>query len=95
MPAPFKVLDQDAQDDIIVSFMEAQERDAFCHDLNQTRYTAMLTTIPGGPFRDRIQGLLDSTIVRSDEVARIIEETDKQMPPQARVAASKLRTKKP
>jgi len=91
---PFKVISADEQDDIVVGFMLAQERDVFCHDLNQTRYTALLTTLPAGPFREKIQGLLDSTIARKAEVEAIIAETDKQLPSVGRMNASILRVKK-
>ncbi len=48
----YTVLTQDEQDDILIQFMQAQERDHFAHTINEARYTQMLKTLPDGAFKD-------------------------------------------
>jgi hypothetical protein len=89
----YLVLSQDEQDDIIVQFLGAQERDQFCHALNQTRYEAMGPALPDGDFKTRVQNLLETTIKAKAEVESIIAETTKQLPDQARIDAAIARVK--
>jgi hypothetical protein len=77
----YQVLTQDEQDEIVVQFLHAQERDHFCHTINQQRYAEMLKTLTkGDPFAARIQGLHDETVSRLTEVSAIIDQTVPQLP---------------
>ena len=87
----YLVLGEDEQDDIVVSFMLAQERDKYCHELNIARYEAMLAKLGPGQWRDRISKLRDESTQRLSEVNSIIEESKIQMPPKARIDAAKIR----
>lgn len=89
----FTLLSQDEQDDLVMSFMLAQERDQFAHELNQARYDAMLATIPDGAWKQRIKELRDQTAARLEEVNSIVEATKPQLPPQARRGAAMRRLK--
>ena len=89
----YLVLTQDEQDDIMVAFMLAQERDQFTHGVNRQRYEAMLLTLNAGPFRDRINQLLSETNSRIVEVDAIVQHSFSQMPPSVRIAAAVARLK--
>lgn len=89
----YQVFSQDEQDDIIVSFMRAQERDKFCHELNIERYTKILQAAPSGEWHNRVSKLKAETEQRLAETNSIIEATSGQMPPPERVAQAKLRLK--
>ena len=89
--ANFIVLNEEEQDDIIVSFMQAQERDKFCHELNLSRYEAMLTTELRDDFRNKITQLKDETLSRLEEVDAIIAATRAQIPNSSRINAAKTR----
>ena len=91
MNKTFKVLSQDEQDDIIVEFYEAQERDLFSHELNAERYERMLAALPDGDWRKRIEQLHTETLKRKDEVESILAATESQLPPADRIAASLAR----
>lgn len=92
-PYNFKVLSQEDQDEILVEFLEAQERDLFCHQINLERYQEMLETLEPGPWRDRILQLKQETESRLEEVESIIEATLRQLPPPERLEAAKQRVK--
>ena len=91
----YEVLSQEDQDDIIVAFMLAQERDEFCHSINLERFDKILQDLPEGPWRDRITQLRDETKQRLIEVRSIIEATKGQLPPTPRLQAaiSRIRAK--
>ena len=89
----YTLLTEEEQDDIIVTFMQAQERDAFCHQINMERYDSMLVELPDDAFKKKIQGLMDETAGRLGEVTGIINATVKQMPDSVRIAASVARIK--
>ena len=89
----YEILSQDEQDEIIVSFLLAQERDQFCHELNRTRYDAMLLTLPEGKWKEQITELRAETLSRLNEVNTIIEATKPQLPDAVRVNAAKDRIK--
>ena len=89
----YDVLSQEEQDEIVVSFMLAQERDQFCHNLNRTRYELMLTTLAEGKWKQRVAELRAETLSRLGEVDSIIAATKPQLPDVARVAAAKARIK--
>jgi hypothetical protein len=92
MPLPkdyqYQLLTQDEQDEIIATFLKAQERDLFTHRLNLQRFEAMLPSLPAGEFKDQIQRLRNETIARIVEVEAIIEKTLPQAPPVARMQAA-------
>ena len=90
---PYDVLSQDEQDDIVVAFMLAQERDQFCHQLNLTRYETMLITLPDSKWKQRVGELRAETLVRLNEVSSIIAATKPQLPPTARLSAAVSRSK--
>lgn len=87
----YSVLTQEEQDEIVIQFLQAQERDHFCHALNRDRYAALLQTLSPGPFADRIKQLHDETVSRLDEVEAIIDKTKPQLPPSTRVVAAVTR----
>ena len=89
----YMLLNSDEQDDTLVLFMASQERDQFTHTINKARYEAMLLTLSPGPFRDRIQTLLDETNQRLAEVKAIIAATVPQMPSAPKIATSLTRLK--
>lgn len=60
----------------------------FCHELNRERYTEMLKSLPQGDFRQRIQQLLAETNSRIAEVEAILQTTEPQLPPPARIEAA-------
>lgn len=91
MPRQYRLLTQEEMDDIIVEFYAAQERDAFCHELNKQRYEEMLKVLPPGPFRDQIVGLLEETKARMAEVDAILTKTEPQLPPPTRLTAAAQR----
>jgi ferritin-like metal-binding protein YciE len=89
MPLPqnyqYQLLTQEEQDEIIATFLKAQERDLFTHRLNLQRFEAMLPSLPAGEFKQRIQQLRNETIDRIAEVEAIIEKTLPQAPPVERM----------
>jgi hypothetical protein len=90
----YSILSQDEQDDIVVDFMHAQERDKFCHELNLDRYDTILKAAEDGPWKKRVEDLRKETISRLAEVNSIIGATRKQLPPDARINAAKSRLNK-
>lgn len=92
MPLPndyqYQLLTQDEQDEIVATFLKAQERDLFTHKLNLQRFEAMLPSLPAGEFKDQIRRLRNETIARIGEVEAIIEKTLPQAPPVARMQAA-------
>lgn len=89
----YEVLSQDDQDEVIVAFMLAQERDHYCHEINRERYGQILLTLSAGKFHDRVSELLAETNERLVEVSAIIVATKSQMPPADRVSMSMERLK--
>jgi len=87
----YSVLSQDEQDDIVVSFMEAQERDLFSHRLNLERFDKMLSSLPEGKWKSRISDLRAETASRIAEVESIITATKGQLPTAGRIEAAKSR----
>jgi hypothetical protein len=87
----YRVLSQDEQDEIIVAFMQAQERDLYCHQLNLARYNQMLSKLPDGEWKSQIIKLRDETAKRLDEVQSIIAATESQLPPAEQIEAAKTR----
>jgi len=83
----FKTLTQDDQDLIIVQTLKAQEQDLFCHQINKSRYEAMLPSLPEGEFKERIGRLLLETNSRLEEVSAILEAVKVQAPSQERIDA--------
>lgn len=72
----YLVLTQETQEEILVEFLHAQERDHFCHTINRQRYAEMLKTLStDDPFRARIQQLHDETVSRLAEVDAVMAET--------------------
>jgi hypothetical protein len=92
MPLPenyqYRLLTQEEQDEIVATFLKAQERDLFTHRLNLQRFEAMLPSLPAGEFKQRIQQLRNETIERIGEVEAIIEKTLPQAPPVERMQAA-------
>jgi len=93
----FHVLSQDEQDEMMAAFLLAQERDEFSHQVNLDRYERMLSSLPPGQWRDRIQRLRDETAQRLTEVRSILEATEPQLPPENRLklAVDRLRLRGP
>ena len=89
----YRIIDQDEQDDIIIGFFAAQERDQYTHALNLERFDRMLLTLPEGDWRKRVQILRDQTASRLNEVETIMAATETQLPAQERINAAKLRLK--
>lgn len=89
----YQLLTQEEQDDIIVGYMLAQEKDAYCHSINLERYNDMLLALPAGKFKERIEELRNDTQLRLTEVQAIVNATKPQMPPKARQDAALQRIK--
>jgi len=91
----YRLLTQQEQDDIIVSYMLSQERDAYCHSINLERFNTMLMDLPPGKFKERIEGLRNDTQLRLTEVQATVDATKDQLPPQARIddALTRIRDK--
>lgn len=88
----YLVLTTEEQEEILVQFLHAQERDHFCHAINQQRYDAMLKQdLSGIPaFHERVKTLKAETDARLAEVEAIMSETVSQIR-QIDVAAVKAR----
>ena len=93
MAYQFKVLEQNEQDDIIVSFLLTQERDKYCHQLNLNRYDEILKTLSDGKWKKKITMLRIESAERLAEVDSIIAATERQLPPDKRFQAAKSRLK--
>ena len=91
---PYETINTDEQDDIIVGFLRAQEKDEYCHATNLARFNNMLVGLPAGRFKDRITELRDDTQSRLNEVQAIIASTLSQLPDATRIAASLVRIRK-
>ena len=89
----YRIIDQNEQDDIIVSFFLAQEQDRYTHALNLERFDRMLLTLPEGDWRKKVQTLRDQTAERQNEVETIIAASETQLPAKERLDAAKLRLK--
>ncbi|KKK67672.1 hypothetical protein LCGC14_2951740 [marine sediment metagenome] len=87
----YQILTENEQDNIKVSFLLSQERDAYCHGLNLERYDAMLETLDDGDWKLRVTKLRAETAGRLAEVSSIITATLPQMPSSQRIQAAKLR----
>ena len=87
----YRMLDTNEQQDGIVQTYLANERDHYLHTKNLERFALMLTTLPTGLFRERIQHLHDETASRLEEVNAILDATTPQLPPQAAIIASLTR----
>lgn len=82
----FLVLTQDEQDEILVDYLRAQERDLFTHGINVERFEAILTTqIADADWEAKLIGLRDEGMSRIREVQGIIDATVPQLPSQARI----------
>ena len=88
-----RILGRNDQDDTIVGFFLAQERDRYTHALNLERFDRMLLSLPEGDWRKQVQLLRDQTAARLNEVDSIIAATETQLPPRDRIDAAKLRLK--
>lgn len=89
----YVVLTEDDQDDMIVAFMLAQERDQFLHTVNKARYVALNASLAPSVFKTRIETLLNETNSRLTEVDAILAETVGQLPNAARRNAAITRLK--
>jgi hypothetical protein len=87
----YTILSQDEQDEIIVAYLMAQERDAFCHNLNLERFERMIPSVAEGPWKERITHLRDETKQRLSEVQSLIEATRGQLPPADRINKARAR----
>lgn len=91
MADEYKILTQDARDEIVVEFLEAQERDLFCHRINLERYDGMIKDLPEGKWKKRVTELRAETVERIAEVSSIIKGTVTQLPSAERITAAKTR----
>ena len=91
----FEILTEDEQDETIVNFMVAQERDLHSHNISIDRFDAILLLDISTEFRARIEGLWGETFSRIEEVQAIIDATVTlvQLPSQARIDAALARIK--
>ena len=84
----YEILTQGEQDEIVVEYLHAQERDEFCHQLNLARFNQMLSSLPEGKFKERIAQLRNDTNERLNEVTGIKNATVAQLPSKERVDAA-------
>ena len=89
--ANYSLLDADEQDDLVVEFMRAQQRDHHSHTINLARYNTMLAGALPPAFRQRIEELRAETLERLAEVGAIMSATE--LPPDARRTAALARIK--
>ena len=89
----YELLTQDDQDEVLASFLMAQERDSFCHQLNLARFNSMLSVLPEGKYKQHILQMRDDTQGRLAEVNAIIDATLPQLPTKARLQAAMQRVK--
>ena len=89
----YQVLTQDDQDEIIVDYMKATERDLHCHLINVERYDVILAGTMGADHRANIEGRLEETRSRIEEVQAIFDATVSQMPDRTRIDAALVRIK--
>ena len=97
MARTYQALSVEDQEEILVNYLLAQERDHYCHTVNCERFQEMLKTMAADdPFRPRIEQLCAETISRLAEVDAILVQTDPQVKAvnipvvQARIAAKKV-----
>lgn len=93
MPYEYQFMTQDEQDETLVAFMTAQERDHYSHTINLARFNKILETAKEGPWKDRVAQLKADTEKRLEEVSGIIDATTPTLPPQSRLNAAKTRLK--
>ena len=80
---PFRVLSQEEQDDMIIQTLHAQERDLFMHTVNKERYEELVKTLPeGNELRVKLEKEVAVVASRIEEVEKIIEAIEKQLPSQ-------------
>lgn len=90
----FKVLSQDEQDDIVVEFLLAQERDLFCHQLNAERFTNMdIEAIKDQKLKSHMGQMVSDTDSRIEQVQGIVDATQRQLPPKNRLDAAIARVR--
>lgn len=89
----YKTLTETEKHDMVVNTYRANEMDHFSHNLNKERYENMLPSLDEGAFKERIMHLLAETNGRIVEVSSILASTEAQLPTEAEIAASLLRTK--
>ena len=88
------LIEPEEQDDLIVGFMLAQERDMCSHLFNLERYEQILTSKDLDPeWKSRITSLRDDTIKRIAQINSIIDATKPQMPQKTRINEALLRIK--
>ena len=80
-------------DDIIVDYMKATERDLHCHLINVERYDVILAGTMGAEHRSNIEGRLEETLSRIEEVQAISDATVVQLPTRGRIDSALARIK--
>lgn len=91
----FLILTKEEQDEILVDYMRAQERDLFSHQINMQRFETILAMQIEEGWREKVKGLRDEAASCMSEVQGIIDATALQLPSQTRIdvalAAIKVR----
>lgn len=88
----YLTLTEEEKHDMMVQFLQAQERDHYWHNVNRDRYTAILADSSVNPtFRKRIQQLLNETEERIHEVTHLMDKTKAALPAEEHVEAAKMR----
>ena len=89
----YQVLTQEDQDEIIVDYMKATERDLHCHLINVERYDVILAGATGAEHRSDIEGRRTEALSRIEEVQAISNATVAQLPTRARIDLALARIK--
>jgi hypothetical protein len=100
----YRLLQTAEQDDIVIQFHAAHERDHFCHQINIDRYTAMLQELPpvdpdlaqqpiheSDAFEVRIAKLLVTEQRAIANAELVLKHTEAQLPDDAAMAAAVAR----
>lgn len=94
MARTYKLIDSDDQDDTLIAFYVAQERDHAAHTLNLVRFETILADASITPeFRARVTQLKAETESRLNEVTAILNASEPTLPVQGRLTAAKARLK--
>lgn len=82
----YKTISQEEKDKALVSFLKGQEMDLFLANINKDRYRELLKNdkISQG-FREKIEKLLESTLLQITDVEAVVEATEKQLPSKRRI----------
>ncbi len=92
-PKQYLTLTQAEQDDRIVATFKEQEMNLFLHSDTLERFEFMLTIVPAGDFKDKLETEVPILKERIQETEAVISSLQRKLPPPARFKASLARLK--